>query len=248
MEGPNCWNGAMMLSENSVKEWATRWQTTQLNVQREFLQHIFLSVLYQQPFSEKMFFKGGTALRVVFGSPRFSEDLDFSANISSYTLSREMERWAANVSQYGAETKITENKPTSGGHFAIFQSRLQGETVSITCNVSLRKKGTPEAVLVASPLLPSYQCLILKTGDLVAEKIAALLTRKKPRDFFDLYFLLRERRGLEAILPLKEKLLTEVGKAEAKSLYRELKLFLPANYQKIASHLPECLQSELKKL
>ena len=237
-----------MLSENSVKEWATRWQTTELNVKREFLQHLFLSVLYRQPFSEKMFFKGGTALRVVFGSPRFSEDLDFSAGISSYTLSQEMSRWAAGVSQYGTETKIAESKPTSGGYLAIFRCRQYGQPVSLTCNISLRKKAAGEAVLIASPLLPSYQCLILKTRDLVAEKMAALLTRKKPRDFFDLYFLLRERRGLEAILPLKEKLLAEVGKTEAKLLYRELKLFLPASYQKIASHLTESLQTELKKL
>ena len=39
---------------------------------------IFLSYLYQEPGSEKLLFKGGTALRIVFKSPRFSEDLDFS--------------------------------------------------------------------------------------------------------------------------------------------------------------------------
>ncbi|MDP1760196.1 MAG: nucleotidyl transferase AbiEii/AbiGii toxin family protein, partial [Candidatus Woesebacteria bacterium] len=48
------------------------------NVVREYFQHIFLGELYKLPNSEKLLFKGGTALRIVYGSPRFSEDLDFS--------------------------------------------------------------------------------------------------------------------------------------------------------------------------
>ncbi len=48
------------------------------NVVREYFQHVFLSKLYVLPESEQLLFKGGTALRIVYGSPRFSEDLDFS--------------------------------------------------------------------------------------------------------------------------------------------------------------------------
>src|SRR3990167_7676647 len=48
------------------------------NIVREYAQHLFLAELYQLPGSEKLLFKGGTALRIVYGSPRFSEDLDFS--------------------------------------------------------------------------------------------------------------------------------------------------------------------------
>ena len=48
------------------------------NIVREYFQHIFLSELYKLPNAQKLLFKGGTALRIVYGSPRFSEDLDFS--------------------------------------------------------------------------------------------------------------------------------------------------------------------------
>src|SRR3989344_9199348 len=48
------------------------------NIVREYFQHVFLAELYKLPDAEKLLFKGGTALRIIYGSPRFSEDLDFS--------------------------------------------------------------------------------------------------------------------------------------------------------------------------
>ncbi|MBI2415803.1 MAG: nucleotidyl transferase AbiEii/AbiGii toxin family protein [Candidatus Kerfeldbacteria bacterium] len=43
----------------------------------EYLQHELLDSLYKQPGSEHLSFMGGTALRIVYGGNRFSEDLDF---------------------------------------------------------------------------------------------------------------------------------------------------------------------------
>ncbi|MBN1444929.1 MAG: nucleotidyl transferase AbiEii/AbiGii toxin family protein [Candidatus Omnitrophica bacterium] len=57
---------------------ALQYKTTEINIAREYVQHLFLSSLYREKSSEKVLFKGGTALRIVFQSPRFSEDLDFS--------------------------------------------------------------------------------------------------------------------------------------------------------------------------
>ncbi|MCG2814402.1 MAG: nucleotidyl transferase AbiEii/AbiGii toxin family protein, partial [Candidatus Aminicenantes bacterium] len=45
---------------------------------REILQEIALLGLWRSKFFEKAAFYGGTALRILFGLDRFSEDLDFS--------------------------------------------------------------------------------------------------------------------------------------------------------------------------
>ncbi|MEI7847095.1 MAG: nucleotidyl transferase AbiEii/AbiGii toxin family protein [Chloroflexota bacterium] len=37
-----------------------------------------LDILFNSPFEDRLVFKGGTALRLAYGSVRFSEDLDFS--------------------------------------------------------------------------------------------------------------------------------------------------------------------------
>jgi len=42
----------------------------------EYLQHEILDSIYKQPGSENLSFIGGTAIRIVYESKRFSEDLD----------------------------------------------------------------------------------------------------------------------------------------------------------------------------
>jgi predicted nucleotidyltransferase component of viral defense system len=67
-----------MIEKRQVQKLAQTWQTTVDNVVREYFQQLFLSRLYQEHGSEGLLFKGGTALRVIWQSPRFSEDLDFT--------------------------------------------------------------------------------------------------------------------------------------------------------------------------
>ena len=67
------------ITEQTLEKLEKRYQTGLFpNIVREYFQHVFLAELYKLPSAEKMLFKGGTALRIVYGSPRFSEDLGFS--------------------------------------------------------------------------------------------------------------------------------------------------------------------------
>jgi predicted nucleotidyltransferase component of viral defense system len=50
----------------------------QTQVVREYWELIVLKGLYESLSGRYLVFKGGTALRLAYGSPRFSEDLDFS--------------------------------------------------------------------------------------------------------------------------------------------------------------------------
>jgi predicted nucleotidyltransferase component of viral defense system len=47
------------------------------NVLREYLRHVILRELFDLEVLEKLVFHGGTALRILHGLERFSEDLDF---------------------------------------------------------------------------------------------------------------------------------------------------------------------------
>ena len=75
-----------MLDNRYLTKLAVKQQTTEVNIRREYVQHLLLSYLYQQPAGENLFFKGGTALRLVHQSPRFSEDLDFDASVHRRTV------------------------------------------------------------------------------------------------------------------------------------------------------------------
>lgn len=52
------------------------------NALREGLQHLILKILDEGAFFRKICFVGGTALRVLYGLRRFSEDMDFSLQIA----------------------------------------------------------------------------------------------------------------------------------------------------------------------
>lgn len=237
-----------MLSARSLKEFTKKFFTTETNVLREYLQNILLSYLYQLKNSNQMAFKGGTALRLLYGSPRFSEDLDFSSDLSGYFIEKLLSDLMEKIKKESLEFTCEESKTTTGGYFAIYRFFILDQEIAIEFNISLRDTTKPEPILVTTPLLPSYQCLTLPIEKLVWEKCDALLRRKKPRDFFDLYFLLRERRGLPEIIKLKAKLLKEVKKLEGRALRNELKLLLPVTHQGILKDFPRLLATELERL
>jgi predicted nucleotidyltransferase component of viral defense system len=75
---------------------------------REIMQEIALLGLWRSKFFERAAFYGGTALRVLYGLDRYSEDLDFSLlkpdrdfNLSSYNNALEKE-----LNSYGFEVQI----------------------------------------------------------------------------------------------------------------------------------------------
>lgn len=242
-----------MIEEKSLAGLAERYQTTIDNIVREYFQHLFLSGLYQEKESDSLFFKGGTALRLIWQSPRFSEDLDFAGSkISISRIESLMEKVLLKIEREGAKTSIDESKKTSGGYFAIF--RLQGEDTKsdIQIEVSLRSgsQGKGEAVLIHSDLLPPYTLIHLDEKNLVREKVEACLSRGKARDFYDLYFILRSRMAFGEIFAkdkiLKRKLLerTASGKLDLRS---ELKRFLPVSQHSLLKNFKSVLSAEIEK-
>ncbi|MFH1198835.1 MAG: nucleotidyl transferase AbiEii/AbiGii toxin family protein [Candidatus Omnitrophota bacterium] len=242
-----------MIEKRQVQKLAGNWQTTMDNVVREYFQQLFLSRLYQEKFSDSLLFKGGTALRIIWQSPRFSEDLDFTGvNITIKGIETLMEGALAKIEMEGIQTEIIESKSTSGGYLAIFGFKASEYKSRIQIEVSLRsgKKGLSSAVLIQSDLVMPYTLMHLKEEILIAEKIQACLTRSKARDFYDLYFILRSRMSFKESFirdkQLKAKILKVIksGKIDFK---RELKAFLPINQHIIIKGFPKALVTEIER-
>ena len=102
-----------MISRQFITDLSTKYQTSEQNIAREYCQHLFLSYLYRLKGGEKMLFKGGTALRIVFQSPRFSEDLDFSTfDLSVEEINGLVDSVLVNLSKEGLQYK----KEVKGNH------------------------------------------------------------------------------------------------------------------------------------
>lgn len=237
-----------MITTAALRTLATRLQTTELNVRREYFQHLFLSYFYQQPLTDQIYFKGGTALRMLYGSPRFSEDLDFSSSVSNiHALEDAILGTLADIARENIVVDITEAKTTSGGYLAIITFRADHPPVSVQIEISLREREKQgEAVTIISDLMPAYTIIALSREQLVDEKIQALLFRKKARDFYDLYFILRAN-----LLPAHQKdLLPQVLEALRKAridFEGELKEFLPRSHWAVIRSFPASLEREIER-
>ncbi len=242
-----------MIEASILKEFAQRYQTTLDNVVREYFQHLFLSHLYQEKKSESLLFKGGTALRLIWQSPRFSEDLDFTGHkISIHQIETVVETALEKMEKSGVRTDIEESKKTSGGYLAIFGFETDEYKSGIQIEVSLRAEtgAAAQAALIQSDLLPPYTLIHLDEKKLVGEKIRACLTRAKARDFYDLYFILRSRMPFKEVF-LKDKTLKtklRVGVERQKLDMRgELKIFLPVSQHNLLKNFKAVLLAEIDR-
>ncbi|MFA6388780.1 MAG: nucleotidyl transferase AbiEii/AbiGii toxin family protein [Patescibacteria group bacterium] len=233
-----------MLNIKNLEKFTNQTQTSVQNVVREYCQHLFLSYLYQQVGSEKMLFKGGTALRIVFYSARYSEDLDFTGvNIKAAEIEDIFTNTLVHLEQTGISVELEEGKPTSGGYLGIVIFQAYGKTIPVQIEVSLRKgkKNKSERALIESDYIPAYTLVHLAKTDIVEGKLQALINRHKPRDFYDYFFLLsgnyplvKEKKNLSLVLKLLEQ--TNIN------FRAELREFLPhsqamhlRNFKKVLS-------------
>ncbi len=246
-----------MISRDTVIALATKLQTSETNIAREYCQHVFLRAFYQQKNATLLCFKGGTAIRLVYKSPRFSEDLDFEHGRK--TLHDFMKRDVTTIEDLLMETAVTIQKSnisinikeaasTSGGYLTNVTFRLHERPIDILTEFSLRggQKTNGVLAIVTSDFFPTYTVITLPQERIIEGKLHALLSRKKPRDFFDLYYVLRanllpvsQRSTLKkviALIPQKPEFFT-----------KELTEFLPSSFHGLLKDFPRFLTQEIKR-
>ncbi len=225
------------------------------NVVREYFQHVFLGELYKLSDAQKLLFKGGTALRIVYGSPRFSEDLDFSLfGVAQNEIKSFVERLFVHVlaEMARADIKVELGDKigiTDGGYFGVATFRMfEYPPVSVEINVSSRngRNVTGEVDSIANNFVPTYTIVHLPQTEIIEEKIFdALVKRKKPRDFYDLYIMMR--KGM--LSPEQKKKLAQIkdvviSNAKQINFKNELSTFLPIDQQGIIRDFSATLERE----
>lgn len=237
-----------MITQDQIHQFSTKYQTSELNVMREYFQHLFLSYFYQMSSTSDIYFKGGTALKLVYNSPRFSEDLDFS------TSKRDMPgiedcllEVLSKIEKENILATLQEATTTSGGYLSAIDFVLSGQTIPIRIEISFREtENKGEVITITSDFIPPYTLVVLSQKQLIFQKIRALLVRKKPRDFYDFYFILRKQ------LPIPDKniLFKEVLAALQTTNINfevELKQYLPKTHWAIIKDFKAALEREITR-
>jgi len=198
-------------------------------VEKDYLQHLFLLFLYSRVKSE-LVMKGGTALQKAFGLNRFSIDLDFSSRNDN--IEKVVEAVAEDISNFGFRSRISKVEKTDVAKVMIL--KIQGPLydgseralTNLRIEVSLRKDlvlepSVKEVVPPYADLRP-YSICLMDLKEILAEKVRALLWRSRARDLYDLWFLLRKNIALDA--GLIDKKLEYYGlKFDRKLFFRKIK-------------------------
>jgi predicted nucleotidyltransferase component of viral defense system len=203
---------------------------------REEAELIILDALARHTLGEKVVFYGGTALRLAYNSPRFSEDIDL-LRIKQCSFST-FEDFAISLEKKNENWKLADIKEKRHTFFALFviESPFLKHNFSVKIELHIpQKKISLETrlALIKSPVSVLEPLVLVPTlEELKRLKEEALIQRKKARDLFDLWYIAQSLR-IPFVLPEK---LPDFSKREFEN---ELKVFLPKKYYPIIRDIYE---------
>jgi predicted nucleotidyltransferase component of viral defense system len=250
-----------MITQEQIETFAKQYKIHETVIFREYLQVVFLEKLYQKTPSQKIFFKGGTAIHLIFKAPRFSEDLDFSVTLPM----SEFEAYIISVlKRMEDEEGVTwkERKSVAGKQFLISAESILPYKIHITLDFSFREKIlSADRTVLQTPYPIFFNLFVyhLSREEIFAEKIRAIMTRRKGRDLYDLWYLLSIGAEIRHDMLLKKlayyeisdisnaDIVKRVASFSQKDFVIDLRPFVPINERNRLSKFFEVIQTVVQQ-
>lgn len=201
---------------------------SQEQVVREEYEIIILKMLFESEVGKSFVFKGGTALRLAYGSPRFSEDLDFSVigDFDKRKLKALLEKIAAQNEALQLK-KVLQKRYTYFGLFRVKEDFLK-QAFSIKFEASTRPVKMQEdrdyRLLVLGSQVTNLTVLAQVASLQRIEKEKKTIKPPRVRDVFDLWFIAQK---------LGKRAKMDFSRWETKIVKRELHKLLPENNRRL---------------
>lgn len=223
-----------MLEQSLIENQAKELKTSKDNVAREAYEILILRAIGESAVGKNLVFKGGTALRLAYNSPRFSEDLDFS--IIKEVSFKDFKNLIENLCSKYKEIELSDLSNKRYTFFALLKIRedFLSQRFSIKIEVSKRKFSSSqkpgfEPSLLKSPILPiSIFFNVMSLETTLENKLRAVKERIKSRDLFDIWFVSKL---------LKKPLDFKISGFSKTTIRQELNRYLPKNYYYVTDYL-----------
>ena len=212
------------------------------DMEKDYVLSVVLTEISKWREAKRLVFKGGTSLKKIhFPKYRFSSDLDFTAIANVKTeLKKRLESDFENTSVEGIKfvklQDITEKDKNTlriqmqyESGIGVFQGKPHVDSIILDFNFDAKvyakiiqgKVNLPgEYGLAPEPILT------MNLEEILAEKVDAIYSRRKPRDVYDLWYLLKN--GTRFDIQLVGKKLEEKGrKFELQTLMVRLEKLKP---------------------
>lgn len=232
-----------MITDQQIRQLSRRYSIDDLTIIREYLQMTVLDYLYRQKGSGRILFKGGTALRLLFRSPRFSEDLDFSTNYGADQIKKIVRAVDRDLTRELPDTKIS--LIYSGKNGLRFRLRYTPAglayplTIRLDFQFGTLPKGDVTSLATDFPLVVFSPVSHYSEKEILKEKYQALGNRKKGRDFFDIWYLLK--KGIRIKPKNKKVMISVIASTPQKQLERDIAKFLPKPHRILLPNLKKYL-------
>lgn len=197
-------NNSLLLKD--IQKKAILMKTSPENILREEIQKCVLFLLSEMNFFQEGVFQGGTALRIIYGNVRYSEDLDFTFQSKNSSLYDDLETLATTI-----PNKLQKWFPYLHIHKGKWQKQSQTlkryqftsnvESLNATIMLQLEFANIPVYQPTLSTISWNMVTFPIKAeseSEILADKIVAFGLRSylKGRDLWDMYYLLYDKRVL----------------------------------------------------
>ncbi len=181
----------------TAQSFSNKLQISLDQVIREEYEILLLKEIFESEYGSSLVFKGGTALRLAYSSPRFSEDLDFTLIIIKDFNKEEFIQFLKELEKkYPAVIEVEANEKfyTIFGLIRIKEDYLD-HNFSIKVEVSKRKgewigDRDYSNKIIKSEVTPlTVLAQVASIERILEEKEDALKNRKAPRDIFDFWYI-----------------------------------------------------------
>lgn len=247
----------MLTLKEIEKQYPDNLRPFKRNILREYLQYQILEIIFNSSLASKLSFLGGTALCLVHGNTRFSEDLDFdNFGMTESEFIELTEEVKKGMQKIGFEVEV---RNVFKGAFRCYLkipkilldnelSLLPDEKILIQIDTAPHHfKYEPDKKII-SKFDVFTQIFSTPLDILLSQKIYTIFNRKraKGRDFFDTIFLLGRTKpnyeylkmkiGVNNWSETKKKLLDKLKKLDLNTLAKDVEPFLfnPRDSKKVA--------------
>lgn len=195
---------------------------SQEQIVREEYEMILLKQLFESELGSAFVFKGGTALRLAYGSPRFSEDIDFSV-VKGFDK-RKLDTLLKTTAKQYEPLRLLETRQKRFTYFGLFRVKeaFMPQAFSIKFEASTRpvdwEKDEDYKLTVLSSKVTNLTVLAQVAALERIKKEKKTIKPPRVRDIFDLWFI-----GQKLDKPAQ----INFGAWSPKVIRRELHKFLP---------------------
>jgi predicted nucleotidyltransferase component of viral defense system len=196
-------------------------------------------------------------MRLIYGSPRYSEDLDFDATASIKETKESVESTISRLKKEMPDISIKDLSSLAGLSFKIYLgTEISPQKLTVKLDFSFRKNDKKREyekrpIQTVFPVQNFTLINVLSKEQILADKICTLFTRFKGRDLYDTWYLLNTGTKLNTDM-VKSRLndlfdisfsydilRRNIDKFDKKKLEQDLNKFLPINQREIIANLKQ---------